>query len=77
MNKLKGFILRVRPKVKQIQYTVCITRICINKNGQKSYYLLGGSQGNPSGHQGIFVKPLVREKIHANTLQLPYWFHHW
>jgi hypothetical protein len=43
----------------------------------KTTFIGRGSQGNHSGHKRLFVKALIREKIHANTLQLPYWYHHW
>jgi hypothetical protein len=32
-----------------------------------------GSQGNHIGHKRIFLKALICEKIHANTLQILYW----
>jgi hypothetical protein len=31
-----------------------------------------GAQGNHIGHKRFFVKALIHEKIHANTLQIPY-----
>jgi hypothetical protein len=43
----------------------------------KTTFIGRGSQGNHSGHKRIFIKELICEKIHANTLQLPYWFHRW
>jgi hypothetical protein len=41
----------------------------------KTTFIGRGSQGNHSGHKRLFVKALICEKIHANTLQLMYWFH--
>jgi hypothetical protein len=42
----------------------------------KTTFIGRGSQGNHSGHKRILIKELICEKIHANTLQLLYWFHH-
>jgi hypothetical protein len=35
----------LKTTVKQIQYAVCITRICINKNGQKPHLLEEAPKG--------------------------------
>jgi hypothetical protein len=44
------------------------------KKWPKTIFTGRGAQGNHIGHKRILIEALICEKIHTNTLQIPYWF---